>query len=156
MASQPTIHAHHYQHFENLQLSSNDFYTILETMIKEYQYPDVICKRATLKERGIFSSSREYLKISRSLYNFYVCAAPFGKSFFISWWLKEDANTTANVAEKVPWFGKIFAEQIESKSYYQLDSELMFTNSIHSIIKLAVGKVLKEYGLRTDATPATT
>lgn len=155
MSSQPTIHAHHYQHFEDLQMSSNEFYSMLEKMIVEYKYPEVQCKQVTLRESGLFSSSRAYLKISRKLYNYYVCAAPFGKSFFISWWLKEDENTAANVAAKIPLFGKAFAQRIESKTYYQLDSELMFTQSIHSIIKAAVTKIMADKGFRADTVPGT-
>ena len=146
--SEATTHAHHYQHFEDLQMSSGEFYGRLESLIKDYQYPNVECRRVTLKEDGVFSSSRDYLAISRKLYTYYVCAAPFGRSFFISWWLKESANTAANVAAKVPLIGKAVAQRMESKSYYALDTELMFTNSIHSLIKSAVDAILIEKGFR--------
>src|SRR5580700_7179662 len=121
MASQPTIHAHHSQHFEDLQMSSKEFYTLLKNMIEDYKYPDVACTPITLSESGIFSSRRDYLRISKQRYHFYVCASPFGKSFFISWWLQEDANTTANVTRKFGWFGRAVAQRMESKTYYEMD-----------------------------------
>jgi hypothetical protein len=150
MASQTTVHTHNSQHFEDLQMSAREFYTLLKTMIEEFKYPEVKCTPVTLKEAGFFSSQREYLRISKERYNYYVCASPFGRSFFISWWLQEDANTAANVTRKVGWLGRVIAAQMESKTYYQRDTELMFTESINSIIKLAVEKVKADKGYRKD------
>jgi len=150
MASQTTVHAHQSQHFEDLQMSSREFYMLLKDMIEEYKYPDITCTPVTLKESGIFSSRREYLRISRQRYHYYVCASPFGKSFFISWWLQEDANTTANVTKKVGWLGRTIAARMESKTYYELDTQQMFTSSISSIIKMAIEKVKADKGYRKD------
>jgi len=150
MSTQSSVQAHSSQHFEDLQLSSREFYKLLQSMIDEYQYPDVTCTPTTLNESGLFSSRREYLRISRQRHHFYVCASPFGRSFFISWWLKEDANRAANVAERVGWFGRVLSQRLESKTYYELDSELMFTSSINSIIKMAVEKVKADKGFRKD------
>jgi hypothetical protein len=150
MPTPTTIHAHNSQHFEDLKLSSREFYTLLKDMIEAYQYPGVVCSPVTLQENGIFSSKREYLSISKGRYHYYVCAAPFGKSFFISWWLKEDAHTSANVAEQFGWFGRKVAARLESKSFYEIDTETMFTASISAIIKLAVEKVKTDKGYRKD------
>ncbi|MBS1520699.1 MAG: hypothetical protein JST50_06875 [Bacteroidetes bacterium] len=150
MASVDTLHKHHHQHFDYLQLSSKEFYALLEEMIREYKFPDVSCERTTMKESGIFSSSREYLSIKRKRQLFYVCAAPFGKSFFISWYMIEEANTAANITEKIPLIGKPIAKEMERKTYYQYDTELMFTESIQSIIKLAIEKVSGEHGHRKN------
>lgn len=148
MATVDTVHDHSYQHFEDLQLSADQFYTLLEKMIAEYQYPDIRLSRRNLKEGGIFSSNRVYLCITRNYQNYYVCAAPYGRSFFISWWLQEDAHTASNVAEKIPLVGKAIANSMESKSFYQLDTELMFIQSINSIVKMAVEKVKADHGFR--------
>jgi len=151
MATVDTLHKHHHQHFDDLQMSSNEFYSMLEKMITVYEYPDVRCERTTMKEGGMLSSSREYLMIKRKRLVFYVCAAPFGRSFFISWYFTEEANTAANVAEKIPLIGKTIAKDMEHKSYYQYDTELMFTESIKGIIKVAIDKVSAEHGLRNDS-----
>lgn len=150
MATVDTVHSHSYQHFEDLQLSSNDFYSLLEKLIKEYQYPDVVCTRQSQKEGGLLSSKREFLCITRKRHSFFVCASPFGKSFFISWWHQEDANTAANIAGK--FFGTAVANRMEAKNYYQLDTELMFTQSITAIIKMAVEKVKADHGFREPAS----
>ncbi|MFB9841099.1 hypothetical protein [Mucilaginibacter ginsenosidivorans] len=150
MATVDTLHSHQYQHFEDLQLSAKEIYTMLEDMVKEYQYPDVTFSRVNMKEGNILSASREYLVISRKRHNFYVCAAPFGKSFFISWYHMEDANTTANITAKIPLVGQSMAKGMESKTYFQLDSELMFTNSINMIIKMAIEKVKATHGFTRE------
>ncbi|HTD39875.1 MAG TPA: hypothetical protein VK671_04585 [Mucilaginibacter sp.] len=154
MASQPTIHAHNSQHFEDLQMSSKEFYELLKKMIEDYKYPDVSCTPVTLNESGIFSSRREYLRISRQRYHYYVCASPFGKSFFISWWLQENAHTAANVTRKMGWFGRAVAQRMESKTYYELDTEQMFTSSINSIIKMTIEKVKADRGYRKEIQQA--
>lgn len=150
MATETTVHAHQSEHFEDLQMSAREFYTLLKGLIEEYKYPNVTCEPVTLKEGGIFSSKREYLRISKERYHFYVCASPFGKSFFISWWLQEDANTSANFAARFGLFGRAVANRMESKTYYELDTEKMFTASINSLIKRAVDKVKADKGYRKE------
>jgi hypothetical protein len=150
MATKDTVHEHSYQHFEDLQLSAKDFYLRLKNLIEEYNYPDVVCSPVTLKEGGAFSSRREYLRISKQRYSYFVCASPFGRSFFISWWLQEDANTAAAVAQRFGLFGKAVAQRLESKTYYELDTELMFTSAIKSIIKVAVDRLKSEKGFRNE------
>jgi len=150
MATQTTVHVHQSQHFEDLQMSAREFYALLKRIIEDYQYPDVKCEPVTLSEGGFFSSKREYLRISKQRYHYYVCASPFGKSFFISWWLQEDANTAANVASRFGWLGRTVATRMESKTYFEKDTELMFTSSINSIIKVAIEKVKADKGYRKD------
>jgi len=79
MATETTVHAHQSQHFEDLQMSAKEFYGLLKKMIEEYRYPEVKCEPVTLSESGLFSSRREYLRISKGRYHYYVCASPFGK-----------------------------------------------------------------------------
>ena len=52
MATQDTIDAHKYEHFEDLQLSARDFYAMLTSMIVEYRYPNVTCSPVTLNLAG--------------------------------------------------------------------------------------------------------
>ena len=148
MAITETIHDHGYQHFEDLQLSAKEFYDLLENMVKEFKYPDVTCKTEELKEGGIFSGKRQYYTINWKRHTYYVCASPFGKSFFISWWHKEGANTGANVASKFGILGKAVANNMESKSFFDVDTEMMFVNCINSVIKQAIERVKATKGFK--------
>ena len=142
--AQSTVHAHSYQHFEDLQLSANAFYDTLERTVAEYQYPKVKCRRRPLSEGGLFSSDREYLVVSRGPYKYYVCACPFGRSFFVSWWLEERQSAWAGI----PLFGYLFSNAKRGKTFYELDTELMFTESIQSVVRMLVARVAATRGLR--------
>jgi hypothetical protein len=150
MATETAILDHGYQHFESLQLSANEFYTMLEKLIEEYQYPNVTCQIEELKQGGMFSAKRKYLSIKWERHTYYVCASPFGKSFFISWWHKEGANTGASIASKFGSLGKAVAGNMETKSFFEVDNELMFNNCITSIIKMAIEKVKADKGFTVE------
>ena len=150
MAASDTIHSHDYQHFENLQLSSQEFYATLESLIKDYQYPSVECKIEEMKEGGLFSAKRKYFTISWERHTYYVCASPFGKSFFISWWHQEGANKGANIAAKFGALGKAVANNMETKTFFEVDNELMFINCITAVIKTAIEKVKIDKGYTVE------
>ncbi|SDE73732.1 hypothetical protein SAMN05216464_1091 [Mucilaginibacter pineti] len=144
--SKPTVRTHSYQHFEDLQLSSKEFYSALENLIKGYQYPDVTLSVVAKREGGIASSSREYLQVSKAPYNFLICAAPFGRSFFVSWWMEDGDDWLTAFFQRLPLIGRLFGPY--AKSYYQVDTELIFTQSIDAIVRAAVGKLAAEHGYR--------
>jgi hypothetical protein len=154
--SQSTVHSHSYQHFEDLQLSAKDFYAMLETFITDYQYPGVVCQCLVLREGGLFSSRREYLCIAKDRYRYYVCASPFGRSFFISWWLKEKEDSYTLFLSRIPFIGKWLVSDIQKKTFYEVDTETMFVQSITSIIKRTVNIVMAEHGFHTPELAAET
>ena len=84
----------HWSHFFTFfTLSSNTFYEKLEEVLKDHEMPNSKIERTTHKEAGFLSANREYLRIKHGDIIFDICAAPFGKDFFISWWLYETAGT---------------------------------------------------------------
>jgi hypothetical protein len=143
--STSTTRTHSYQHFEELQLSAKDFYATLETQIASYQFPNVTCKVVEKHEEYLLSSKRQYLHIKQDSLSYLVCAAPFGKSFFISWYLEESEDGFTLALRKIPILRWLVSSE---KTYYQIDSELMFKNSIESIVKAQVHKLMVEHGYR--------
>lgn len=144
--AEPIIHSHSYQHFEDLQLSTKEFYKMLAALIKEYEYPNVKCKIVALEERyGLLNtlllSNRDYLQISRGKLRYLVCAAPFGRSYFISWWHEQRETDLERFLTKL--LGP------KKKTRYEVDTELMFNNAIASIVKLAIQKATADKGFRT-------
>jgi len=150
MATVDTIHSHGYQHFESLQLSAQEFYDTLENMIKEYQYPNVQCKNEELKEGGMFSAKRKYFSIYWKRHQYLVCASPFGKSFFISWWHREGASTGEKFASLFGPVGKFIANKMENKTLFEVDAQLMFINCISSIVQIAINKVKIDKGYTVE------
>jgi hypothetical protein len=67
------------------QLSSKEFYTEIENILKAQQVPGLEISRVDLAEGGLLSDKREYLRMKRERLIFDVCAAPFGTNFFFSY-----------------------------------------------------------------------
>ena len=72
---------------EGLSASAQESYSELETALNGREVPELAYSRVTYQEGGFGSAQREYMRITRKDYVFDVCAAPFGKSFFFSWWM---------------------------------------------------------------------
>jgi hypothetical protein len=83
------VRAHWQTVVEDFNMSTLDFYRIVEEAVNRRQLPDVTIARTDLHEGGVFSAKREYLVVKRGKLTFAVCAAPFGKGQFFSWWLLE-------------------------------------------------------------------
>lgn len=139
-----TIHSTTYQHFENLQLSAQDFYVQVQSAITVYQFPEVTCVVSALSDNGWFASRREYLQVKYHSFTYNICAAPFGKNFFFSWRLQE----------YVSWWTRFsrWAEGRREKSFYELDTEAMFSDSITSIVTALIEKIAQDHGFRESET----
>ncbi len=72
---------------EGLSTSSQDAYLELQGALAAREVPEIEFSRVVYAESGVGSAKREYLRIQRKDLVFDVCAAPFGKSFFFSWWM---------------------------------------------------------------------
>ncbi len=81
--------SHWYHLLEGLQTSALDFYSKVEQVLEPRQLPDTSRTRVDWREGGMFSAKREYLRITRARHGIDVCGAPFGRGFFVSWWLAE-------------------------------------------------------------------
>lgn len=84
MAEQTQILSHWLQHFEGLNQSSQAFYGLVQKAVETKKIPDVKFSRVDFKEGGIFSSSREYLRVQRGDLRYDIGGAPFGNGFFVS------------------------------------------------------------------------
>lgn len=83
------VFSHWFHLLEGLQESPKSFYEFLEGAIKKRELPDVKTSQIDYREGGMFSAKREYFRVKRGKYIFDICAAPFGRGFFVSWWLGE-------------------------------------------------------------------
>lgn len=87
MARGGTVGSHWHTLIDGLNTSGLVFYEAVEEAVKAREVPDVGFSRVDFKEGGLASAKREYLRIERRNVAFDICAAPFGNSFFFSWWL---------------------------------------------------------------------
>lgn len=142
----PTNHWQH--HFDTLHYSSQEFYKTLEEAIKQKEMPDLKISRITLDEAGIGSAQREYLRIQRKYLQFDVCAAPFGHGFFVSWWQGDRYHIIRLIFAAMPFVGKYLDRAIFAVTYYTIDTEEMFKNSIHTLVLNIVDEITKDKGIR--------
>jgi hypothetical protein len=146
----------HWSHFfKTFALSSDAFYNELEKILASHEMPNSVIKRTTHKEGGLLSASREYLRIKHGDIVFDVCASPFGKDFFISWWLYESAGGMRAIFKKTK-FGDFLSQRAANRTFYQVDEEDMFRSCVHECILETVSKVGEGTGTvqLTDADKA--
>lgn len=142
------VFSHWHKMVEGLPVSSQGFYETLEHALSARQISDLRVARVFWREGGLLSAKREYLEVRRSDKVFYVCAAPFGNGFFVSWWLGEFLGFLALVrlwASLVPIVGPLVAPK---KTYYQLDTALMFQSLTHSGVLEVVDGMIENKGLK--------
>lgn len=133
--------------FPFCSMSSDEFYAQVEKIFKEHQIPDAKTERIKHKEGGIFSSSREYFRIKRGDLVFDICAAPFGKDFFISWWLYETEGLSKQLL-KLTSVGSYLVERCAKQTFFQADEETMFLTCAHECILEAIEQMVQSKGLR--------
>ena len=131
----------HWSHFfRAFSMSSDDFYKELESTLKDHEMPNAIIERTRHKEGGMLSAAREYLRIKHSDIVFDVCAAPFGKDFFISWWLYGTVGTMQNMLKNTR-VGTYLQTRAEKRTFFQVDEEDMFRSCVHECILETITKV---------------
>lgn len=133
--------SHWHQRFEDMQLSAMDFYQLLYEHIKEVKMPGISLFRVTYAETGLLSARREYLRIQRGEYFFDICAAPFGKNFFISYWLSEVSGCLIAFIALIPLIGPRWARWLLKKTFYQQDTEIMFKETVQALLRDAINNV---------------
>lgn len=137
-----SIHAHRSHHFEDFQMSAQEFYKDLQAIIAEREFPNVESYVSAFSTGGILDPYRDYLEIRNDNLVFYVCAAPYGKNFFISYWLKEQEEDILSEIGR-----KLFGIDPQ-KSFFEIDSEAMFVESIKKAIMVAIDHATEQRGLR--------
>lgn len=138
---------HWQQYFDDLNCSSKEFYEKLKKLIEDYKFPNVSISISKYSEGGMLSAKREYLTIKRGNHKFDCCAAPFGKSFFVSWWLTELEGGCLPALQGIPILGRLLGNAA-TKTFYQVDTETMFAASIHSLITKVIEGLVPEHGSR--------
>lgn len=136
----------HWSHFfKSFAMSSETFYRELEQTLASHEMPHSVINRTTHKEAGLLSASREYLRIKHGDIVFDVCAAPFGKDFFISWWLYESEGGIRSFFKNTK-VGDFLKNRAAKRTFYQVDEEDMFRSCVHECILEVVAKMTEGKG----------
>ena len=134
--------------FNDLQLSSREFYREVESCIERKKLDDISFKRITFPQEGMFSARREYLRVVRKRYTFDICAAPYGTGFFISYWQGETRGLLRQLFAYVPFVVRVLDKLSAYKTYYQHDTGTMFRSTVHNAVQEAISTITTAKGLR--------
>lgn len=147
-SGKPTIGSHWHHLVQGLQTSVEDFYESVDKLIGARKVPDVKVWVENYHEGGIITAKRLYLLVGRKDHVFYICAAPFGNGFFISWWLGEKLSEFVMIVNNIPWIGPPLIRMFHPETFYTIDTALMFQDSIHSAVIEVLDERMKGQGLR--------
>jgi hypothetical protein len=144
-ATPAAIISHWYHLIDELQTSTLDFYTAVEQAVARRQVPNAKTARVDYKEGGVLSAKREYLRVKRKGLLFDICGAPFGRGFFVSWWLGERSWLTRLL--NVPVLGAFLGFLVRPWTYFKIDTALMFQETIREAVNEVLDGLTKAQGL---------
>jgi hypothetical protein len=111
---------------DDFSFSSLEFYKLLKEELSAQGVNNIDIDNVKLKEGNIFSSKRKYLRVTWKDYQYDICAAPFGKGFFLSWWLLYKKSVIQLVICKIPFVGVWLENILFPTTYYKIDTASMF------------------------------
>lgn len=136
---------HPWQHFfDGMEFSSQDFYNQVAAAIRSRRV-NVSFGKESFIQSHIFSARREYLKVTKAEYVFFICAAPFGTGMFVSEWLCIRTETKLN---KIPILSKLAGKDRGNKTFYQMDTEAMYRSAIHTALMSVIDDISNSKGVR--------
>jgi hypothetical protein len=139
--------------FENQHFEALEFFKAVEEKIKTKDLKDVSVDIVGYNQEGFSFSKRKYLQIRRFDQMILVCASPFGTDYFISWRAGKPLDILDSILPNIPFIGKTLETRIHRKTYFQLDTDTMFKDIVHSCILKAIDDLTNTHGMRplTDA-----
>jgi len=133
---------------DNFSYSTKDFYEAVTKELETTKIDGIEVEAVFLKERGIFSNRRTYLRVIWREHQYDICSAPFGKGFFISWWLSGNTLLGEVLLSKIPLIGKFLVKRIYPETYYRTDSASMFMTYAQSAVQNVIKKITEGKGTR--------
>lgn len=126
----------------NFNHSSKDFYDALIEEINAHEIEGIrkgVNPRIT---RGAFSRKRNYLIVRYDDFLIEICAAPFGKSFFVSYWVLNEDNRFEIAIGRIPWLGKRLVKWFYPVTAYRIDTIEMYRILIHNLVIEKIDEML--------------
>ncbi|WP_430408786.1 hypothetical protein [Kordia sp.] len=134
---------------DGFQYSPTEFYERLTVELKSHGITNITMRKKSLKEGGMLSFSRLYLRVTWKDYQYDICGAKFGNGFFISWWLLYKNSFGKLVVSKIPFAGAWLAEKLYPVTYYRIDTASMFMSYAQSSVLKVLDDITKDKGVRS-------
>ncbi|GGG24749.1 hypothetical protein GCM10011344_26790 [Dokdonia pacifica] len=140
-------HSHWNTLLDECKLSSRDFYAELKSELARTSISGMNNYNVYLKEGSIFSGRRLYLRVNWKNYRYDICAAPFGKGFFISSWLLNKTGIIEYFISRFP-LGLKIVKMLNPVTYYKIDTASMFQTYCHQAVLNVIDRMTKDTGVR--------
>jgi len=134
---------------DDFNFSTQEFYNRLKIEFKGQGIDKIKIETTTHSEGGVLSSKREYLRLSWKEYQYDICSAPFGKGFFISWWLTMKQTNAEMLVSKIPFLGGWLSKKFYPITYYRMDTASMFMSYAHQAVMNVMDEITKDKGVRS-------
>lgn len=142
------VHSHWNTLIDNFKFSTKDFYELLRIELQSHGIKGMNITYARLKEGNALSSKRLYLRLEWKGFQYDICAAPFGKGFFISWWMLYKNSFWQILFSKIPFIGGWLVKKLYPETYYKIDTASMFMTYAQSSVVKVIEDITKEKGIR--------
>lgn len=132
---------------KGLNYSPQDFYKQLEEELKSEGIEGLRITTHAIPEGSFVSARRQYATITWKEYRYFVCAAPFAKSFFVSYRSLGKTRFWKYALTCIPYLGKHFGKWFTGLTWYQEDAIMMFHTVVHESIIKVVNEVAQDQGV---------
>lgn len=142
------FHSHWNTLIPSFSYLSKDFYAQFKRELLSHGIEGVTTSFVSLKEGGIVSSKRMYLRILWKNYQYDLCCAPFGDGLFLSSWLMYRTSVGQIIISRIPFIGGWLIRKFYKITYYKIDTASMFQTYCHQAMLKIADEITKESGIR--------
>lgn len=143
------VHSHWNTLLDNFKYSTKEFYKLFKEELKNTKINGVSFNSVFLHEGAILiSAKRNYLRITWKEFQFDLCAAPFGRGMFFSWWLLYKNGFLKLLLYRIPFIGRFLVRHLFPITYYKIDTATMFMRYVHLATLNTIDHVSNESGTR--------
>jgi hypothetical protein len=143
--NEPVLLSHWCNLIEKFQYAPMEFYSIIETSVDARKVPKLSKARIKLREGGMMSAKREYLRLTRDNLIFDICGAPFGNGFFVSSRL---GILPDGCLMSLPFIGPLFGALFKPETYFTIDLTMMYQQAVHNSVIEAVDSIMQANGIK--------
>ena len=144
------FHSHWNTLIPNFKYLSRDFYAELKKELHAHEIKGIRTSFVSLKEGGVTSSRRLYLRVEWKSYQYDMCCAPFGDGLFLSSWLVYKTSIGQILVNRIPFIGGWLVRRFYKVTYYKIDTASMFMTYCHNSMLKVADDITKESGIRID------
>ncbi|MFY0630011.1 MAG: hypothetical protein JXR05_06490 [Flavobacteriaceae bacterium] len=141
-------HSHWNTLLDNFSYSTEEFYELLKKELNSHGIKGMEMSNKNLCEDGMCLTKRRYLRVSWKDYEYFICAAPFGNGFFVSWSLIYNDSPLKTFIAKIPFVGQWIADKLFHITFYKRDTASMFMTYAQQSVLKVIDDVTKEKGVR--------